>query len=180
MMWISAGGAVFLGVYEWAVHGLTSAWAIDRWVSAPFHQLFTTLLFTASSCGVAIDSTLLFYATWSAQYTAPFPWSSSMKKLPKTRGWAASSLPLEQRPFLLSKDTVKLYLSVIDQMHLMIKFRYACLNLPTSLQNLVDNDRSRDQGIVYWLDKKYTCASEGGVSVLILLRPFFFKVQRPP
>lgn len=21
-MWISAGGAVFLGVYEWAVHGL--------------------------------------------------------------------------------------------------------------------------------------------------------------
>jgi solute carrier family 25 S-adenosylmethionine transporter 26 len=24
-MWISAGGAVFLGVYEWAVHGLMSA-----------------------------------------------------------------------------------------------------------------------------------------------------------
>jgi hypothetical protein len=23
-MWISAGGAVFLGVYEWAVHGLMS------------------------------------------------------------------------------------------------------------------------------------------------------------
>jgi solute carrier family 25 S-adenosylmethionine transporter 26 len=24
-MWISAGGAVFLGVYEWAVHGFMSA-----------------------------------------------------------------------------------------------------------------------------------------------------------
>jgi len=24
-MWISAGGAVFLGVYEWAVHGLMGA-----------------------------------------------------------------------------------------------------------------------------------------------------------
>ena len=23
-LWISAGGAVFLGVYEWAVHGLMS------------------------------------------------------------------------------------------------------------------------------------------------------------
>lgn len=24
-LWISAGGAVFLGVYEWAVHGLMGA-----------------------------------------------------------------------------------------------------------------------------------------------------------
>jgi solute carrier family 25 S-adenosylmethionine transporter 26 len=28
-MWISVGGAVFLGVYEWAVHGLMGASVID-------------------------------------------------------------------------------------------------------------------------------------------------------
>jgi hypothetical protein len=35
--------------------------------------------------------------------------------------------------FFLSEDTVKLYLSVIHQMHLMAKFGYASLNLLTEI-----------------------------------------------
>jgi hypothetical protein len=89
---------------------------------------------------------------------------------------ASSLLLLEQSNFLLSEDMVKLYLSVTHQMHLMAKFGYASshsANRSASLQNLVDNKESRDQIIIYWPDKKYTCTNEGGGSVLILRRPGF-------
>jgi hypothetical protein len=50
------------------------------------------------------------------------------------------------------------------------------VNGNASLQNLVDNEEDRDQSIIYWPDKKYTrCKSEGGGSVLILRRLFFFQ-----
>ena len=122
----------------------------DRLVSAPSHLLFTTLLSTVSSYGVAIFMLL------RVPNTQPFlQWSFSVKKLLKIWGWPASSLPLE---FLPSEDTVKLYLSVIHQMHLMAKFGYVSShsangNASASVQNLVDNEESRDQSIINWPDK---------------------------
>ena len=48
-------------------------------------------------------------------------------------------------------------------------------NGSASSQNLVDNKESRDQSIIYWPDKRYTCTNEGGCSVLILRRPGFLQ-----